>query len=100
MTASDLGVHNNEDSMSGQSMPPFGKLEHVSARSGWPHEAHEFTPWLADNVELLGDALGLSLELKAREHQIGRYSLDLLLADAAERRVREWFWVELGDAGR
>jgi hypothetical protein len=59
----------------------------VSARVGWPHEAHEFTPWLAENVELLGDTLGLSLELRAREHQVGRYSLDLLLSDAAERVV-------------
>lgn len=53
MTASDRRGAQNEDSMSGQSMPPFGKLERVSARSGWPHEAHEFTPWLAENVELL-----------------------------------------------
>jgi hypothetical protein len=73
--------------MSGQEIPSFGKLERVSARLGWPHEAHEFTPWLAENVELLGDALGLSLELKVREHQVGRYSLDLLLTDAAERTV-------------
>jgi len=65
----------------------FGKLERVSARAGWPHEAHEFTPWLAENVGLLGDALGLSLELKAREHKVGRYSLDLLLSDSAERTV-------------
>jgi len=65
----------------------FGTLERVSARSGWPHEAHEFTPWLADNVGLLGEALGLSLELTAREHKVGRYLLDLLLSDSAERTV-------------
>ncbi len=65
----------------------FGSLERVSARVGWPHEAHQFTPWLAENVELLGDALGLSLELRAREHAVGRYSLDLLLTDSAERTV-------------
>ena len=51
------------------------------------HEAHEFTPWLAENVGLLGDVLGLPLELKAREHKVGRYSLDLLLSDSAERTV-------------
>ena len=65
----------------------FGTLERVSARTGWPHEAHEFTPWLAENVGLLGEALGLSLELQAREHKVGRYSLDLLLSDSAERTV-------------
>jgi hypothetical protein len=73
--------------MSGHQVPSFGNLERVPARSGWPHEAHKSTPWLAENVELLGDALGLPLELKAREHQVGRYSLDLLLADATERVV-------------
>jgi hypothetical protein len=65
----------------------LGVLERVSARAGWPHEAHEFTPWLAENVGLLGEALGLALELQAREHKVGRYSLDLLLSDSAERTV-------------
>jgi hypothetical protein len=65
----------------------FGTLERVSVRAGWPHEAHEFTPWLAENVGLLGEALNLSLELRTREHKVGRYSLDLLLADSADRVV-------------
>jgi hypothetical protein len=65
----------------------FGQLARVSARLGWPHEAHEFTPWLAENVELLGEAVGLSLELREREHKVGRYSLDLLLGDAQDRVV-------------
>lgn len=65
----------------------FGQLARVSARLGWPHEAHEFTPWLAENVELLGEAVGLSLELCEREHKVGRYSLDLLLSDAQDRVV-------------
>jgi hypothetical protein len=65
----------------------FGQLARISARLGWPHEAHEFTPWLADNVGLLGQAVGLSLELREREHKVGRYSLDLLLSDAQERVV-------------
>ncbi len=63
----------------------FGAPGRVSARVAWPHESHEFTPWLAENVGLLGDALGLALELKAREHKVGRYSLDLLLSDSAQR---------------
>jgi hypothetical protein len=65
----------------------FGKLERVSARAGWPHEASAFTPWLATHVELLGEAVGLALSLEAREHPVGRYSLDLLLSDETGRKV-------------
>ena len=69
--------------------PRFGVLERVAASSptGWSHEAHDFTPWLADNLDLLGNELGLALELTGREHAVGRYSLDLLLSDAAGRVV-------------
>lgn len=65
----------------------LGQLSRVSARSAWPHEAHEFTPWLAGHVGLLGEAVGLSLDLREREHRVGRYSLDLLLCDKDERVV-------------
>lgn len=65
----------------------FGRLVKVAARAGWVHEAHDFTPWLAENLDLLGAAVGLSLELRNREHPVGRYSLDLLLEDAQERAV-------------
>lgn len=33
----------------------------------WPHEAHRFTPWLADRLGRLGDALGMELEFVDRE---------------------------------
>lgn len=28
-------------------------------RSVWPHEALDFTPWLAENIDLLADTVGL-----------------------------------------
>lgn len=67
----------------------FGYLRPVSASSpdGWTHEAHDFTPWLAEHLDLLGEELGLSLQLKEREYAVGRYSLDLLLEDAQGRTV-------------
>ncbi len=54
----------------------------VDVREIWPHEAHDFTPWLADNLDRLGEALGLRLELVAREKPVGPYYLDILAADA------------------
>lgn len=69
--------------------PRFGQLRPISASSleGWTHEAQDFTPWLAENLDLLGEQLGLSLQLKEREYAVGRYSLDLLLEDAQGRTV-------------
>jgi hypothetical protein len=66
----------------------FGHLERVSAKTGWPGgEAGDFTPWLAENLDMLAGELGLAVELKAREHRVGRYYLDLLLEDARGRVV-------------
>ena len=33
----------------------------------WSHEAHRFTPWLADHLDRLGDALSMELKFEARE---------------------------------
>lgn len=50
-------------------MISLSRLEKVELREAWPNEASNFTPWLAepDNLAMLGDALGLSLELEAVE---------------------------------
>ncbi len=65
----------------------FGQLESVPLRMGWPHEAKDFTPWLSTNLDQLGKALGLGLELRAVEHPVGRYSLDILAVDVRGRVV-------------
>lgn len=57
-----------------------------SIRDIWSHEAHDFTPWLANNLHLLGDALGMSLERDRTEAQVGPYFLDIL-AKETERGV-------------
>ncbi len=43
-------------------MPEIQPLKRVSLREAWPDEARDFTPWLADNINLLGDELDLRLE--------------------------------------
>ena len=47
----------------------------------WEHEAHDFTPWLAENISLLSGTLGINLEVRAQEAQVGIYSLDILAHD-------------------
>ncbi len=64
------------------SMRDLGRLESVPLRTIWPNEASDFTPWLASNLDVLGQAVGLALELRQREQAVGRYALDLLLSDA------------------
>ena len=56
----------------------------VDVRAKWPHEAHNFTPWLADHLHLLGEELGMKLEVKGREHPVGSLYLDILARDTDE----------------
>ena len=54
----------------------------LPVRTEWPDEASDFTPWLAKNLDLLGDELGVRLELVQQEMPVGPFSLDILARDA------------------
>ena len=64
-----------------RAMIEFEPLQKVDPREIWKHEAHDFTPWLAENLARLGDAIGIELELLEREADVGSFSLDLLAKD-------------------
>lgn len=59
-------------------MGSIGKLEPVPVRELWSHEERGFSAWLAENLDALGDAVGLTLQNPIREKEVGRFSLDLL----------------------
>lgn len=51
----------------------------VRLRHALPNEAAHFTPWLAENLGFLADALGLEeLDLMRTESAVDAYRLDLL----------------------
>lgn len=64
-------------------MAELGKLQKVGARAAWPHESQDFTPWLLQNADELGEVLGMDLELSHAEHGVGDFSLDLVGIDLA-----------------
>lgn len=59
----------------------LGILKTVAPRQKWMNEARDFTPWLAKNVEELGNEIGLELEVENIEVAVGPYSADILAKD-------------------
>lgn len=62
----------------------LGKLEMVPVRNAWAHEAGAFTPWLAQNLDRLGDALGIPLEHVQTEAPVATFSADILARNAGD----------------
>ena len=65
------------------STPSLGRLEQVPLRDIWQSEAGDFTPWLAkpENIALLGDTIGIDLEVEAEEKEVGPFRADILCRD-------------------
>ena len=70
---------------------PLGTFERVALKDAWPTEAGNLTPWLAEpaSIALLGEALGMGLEVEAVEQMVGSFRADIIArsTDEAEHRV-------------
>lgn len=59
------------------------RIEHMKIRDVWPHEAHDFTTWLEQNIDVLNDdlAFGIDPDSIRREAAAGAFSVDLVGED-------------------
>ena len=68
-------------------MVQVGRLKKVQLREVWKHEARDFTPWLMENPDILGDALGLEIEFTTSEQQVGPFAVDIIGKDLTYNSV-------------
>jgi len=61
----------------------IGRMERVDLREVWKNEARDFTTWLFENIEVLGDELNINLSSIEKEKNVGSFSADIL-AESAE----------------
>jgi hypothetical protein len=56
----------------------LGRLRRIGdARSVWTSESGDFTPWLAENIDVLADAHDMTPTVVATEVRIGDFRLDI-----------------------
>lgn len=62
----------------------LSRLKKVDLRKVWNHEAYDFTQWLAEeeNIELLGNEIGIEIVPLETEASVGRFQVDVLAEEA------------------
>ncbi|MBL4810471.1 MAG: DUF4268 domain-containing protein [Phycisphaerales bacterium] len=75
------------------SLNEMGRLERVDLRTIWNSEPGDFTPWLAEesSLKLLGETIGIDLELEAQEKDVGPFRADILCKNTISN---EWVLIE------
>lgn len=63
-------------------------LKTVELRKVWPHEALDFTKWLSSpaNLNMLGEAVGVELELIETESSVGSFNVDIYAQETGTGR--------------
>lgn len=67
-------------------MRTLSNLRKIDIRTVWANEAHDFTPWLVDNLDKLSETIGIDLEFIGQEQRTGDFSLDILAKDVQTNR--------------
>lgn len=80
-------------------------LDRLDVRSKWKHEALDFTPWLACNLNLVGEVIGKNLEFKKLEVAVCPHLfLDILAKDTDTAKLvaieNQLEWADIDHLGR
>ncbi len=68
-------------------MIQLGTLKEITdLRSVWAHEALNFTPWVAENIDLLADAVGLDITVDETESSVGDFNVDIYASETGTDR--------------
>ncbi len=65
----------------------IARLEPVPLRELWKHEERGFSVWLFENIQVLGDALGMQLSDPQREVAVGSFTVDLVAEEESLGRI-------------
>jgi hypothetical protein len=68
-------------------MNVIGRLSDADPRTAWLNEARDFTPWLAENLDLIGKVIDRQLESEGSEVRVGPFSADIIARDMDGNRV-------------
>ena len=60
----------------GNAIKGIGKIRKVKLREIWKHEAADFTKWLQENPDVIGDIIGLQLFNCQGRFQFSGFSLN------------------------
>ena len=65
----------------------LGRIQRVALRNVWRHEAHDFTPWLAENIDLLNENLSFDIDPDSikSEASAGGFSVDIVGDSATDQ---------------
>ena len=65
----------------------IGKIERVPLRTIWPHEEHDFSKWLFDNLDYLNEILEFEIIPIEKEKFAGSFRVDILAEDTNGKSI-------------
>lgn len=65
----------------------IGKIKKVPLRDVWRNEAHDFSSWLFNNLEILGEELNIKFTPIKKEGKAGSFSVDIIAEDEMGQKI-------------